>query len=61
MEFRAEMASGMESALESALESTDCIGWAEVEQFLCVSSVSADLVTCHFSKEGIQACGFDEA
>ena len=44
----------------SALESAVCVGWAEVHVH-CASSVSADSVQCHFGKEGIQLCGFDEA
>jgi len=59
--FRAEVASALESVLESALDSAVCVGWAEVHLFLCVSSVSADSLRCHFDKEGSRASGFDEA
>jgi hypothetical protein len=32
-----------------------------VHLFLCVSSVSADSLRCHFGKEGSRAFGYDEA
>jgi hypothetical protein len=59
--FLAEVALALELALELALDSAVCVGWAEVHLFLCVSSMSADTLRCHFGKEGIQASGFDEA
>jgi hypothetical protein len=46
---------------ESALESTLCVGRGEVQLYLCVSSVSADSLRCHFGKEGSETFGFDEA
>jgi len=55
--FQAEVA----LALQSALESADCIYWAEVHLFNYVSSVFVDFLQCHFGKEGIWACSFDEA
>jgi hypothetical protein len=62
---RAVMASAQESALESALEtaveSVVCVCWVEVHLYLCVSSVSPDILGCHFDKEGICQCDFDEA
>jgi len=59
--FRAELASAMKSALESALKSAVCIGWAEVHLFSCDTGVCVDVLWCHFAKEGIRACGFNEA
>ena len=47
--------------VESALESAHCVGQGEVHLFLCVSSVSADSLRCHFGKEGSRAFGYDEA
>jgi len=38
-----------------------CVGWAVVHRFLCTSSMSADLVQCHFGKKGVLLCSFDEA
>jgi len=55
--FQAAVASAMESALESAV----FVSWADVHLFLCVSGLSADDLQCHFGKEGIRPCGFDEA
>jgi hypothetical protein len=47
--------------VESPLESALCFGLGEVRQFLCVSSVSADSLRCHFGKEGSRAFGYNEA
>jgi len=47
--------------VESALESALCVGRVEVHLFLCMSSVSADSLRCHFGKEGSRTFGFDEA
>jgi hypothetical protein len=59
------MASAQELALELALEmagvSAVYIGWAEVHLYLCLSSVFSDYLLCHFDKEGIHPCDFDEA
>jgi len=54
---------GVSSGFSSEVGSGDavCVGWAEVHLFLCLSSVSADCLRWHLGKEGIQACGFDEA
>jgi len=49
------------SDVESALESALCVGRGEVHLFLCVSSVSAHWLRCHFVKEGSRMCGYDEA
>ena len=38
-----------------------CVGRVEVHLFICVSSMSADCLQCHFGKEGIWTCGFDGA
>jgi len=59
--FRADAASAVESALESALESAVSVGWAEVHLFDCICRVSADGLWCHYGKEDILVCGFDEA
>jgi len=40
--FWAEVASAVQSPLESAVEFAVCVGWAEVDVCLSVSSVSAD-------------------
>jgi len=47
--------------VESALESALCVGQVEVHLFLCVSSMSADSLRCHFGKEGCRTFGYDEA
>jgi hypothetical protein len=47
--------------VESALESALCIGRVAVHLFLCLSSVSADSLQCHFGKEGSRTFGNDEA
>jgi hypothetical protein len=49
------------SALELAMKSTVCVAWAEVHLFLCISSMSADVLRCHLGKQGTRVCGFDEA
>jgi len=49
------------AAVELALESPLCIGRVEVHLFLCVSSLSAVSLQCHFGKEGSRTFGFDEA
>jgi len=45
----------------SAPESAVCIGRVKVHLFLCICSMSADSLWCHFGKEGSRTCGFDEA
>jgi hypothetical protein len=47
--------------VESALESALCVGQGEVHLDLCVSSVSADSLRCHFGKEGSRVFGYDKA
>jgi len=47
--------------VESALDSALCVGRVEVHMFLCISSVPADSLRCHFGKEGSRTFGFDEA
>jgi len=47
--------------VEWTLESALCVGRVEVHLFLCVSSVSAESVRCHFGKEGSWTFGFDES
>jgi hypothetical protein len=63
--IQAELASAQELALELALkthvESVVCLCWAEVHLYLCVSSVSPDILRCHFDKEGIHPFDFEEA
>jgi hypothetical protein len=59
--FRTEVASALQSDLESALESAVCVGWSEEYMCLCLSSPSVDSLRYHLCKEGIRACGFDEA
>jgi hypothetical protein len=45
----------------SALESALCIRWVVMVIFLCVSSMSADSLWCHFGKEASRTSGFNEA
>ena len=52
---------GCRAEVELAMESALCVGQGEVHLFLCVSSVSADSLRCHFGKEGSQPFGYDEA
>ena len=52
---------GCRAEVELAMESALCVGQGEVHLFLCVSSVSADSLRCHFGKEGSRAFGYDEA
>ena len=59
--FRAEVALAVESALESTVKSTVYFDWAEVHLFICVSSMSANFLRCQLGKEGVWACGSDEA
>jgi len=59
--FRAEVAPALELNLELALKSALCVGLAEVHLFLCVSSVSTDSLRRHVGKQGIRACGVEEA
>jgi len=47
--------------VESAQESALCVGQVEVHLVICVSSLSADCLQCHFGKEGSRTVGFDEA
>ena len=47
--------------VELALDSALCVGRVEVHLFLCVSTVSADSLRCHFGSEGSRTCGFDKA
>jgi len=47
--------------VELAMESALCVGRVEMHLFLCVSTVSAESLWCHFGKEGSQTFGFDEA
>jgi hypothetical protein len=47
--------------VESALEAALCVGRVEVHLFLCISSVSADALQCHFGKEGSETFGYDKA
>jgi hypothetical protein len=50
------------SALGSALELVPSVGLAELDLFLCGSSMSPDVLKRHFGKEGIiRLCGFDKA
>jgi len=58
--IRTQVASAVELALELALEYAVCVGGVEVYLFLCVSSMSADCLLCHYGKGGILVCGFDE-
>jgi len=62
--FQAEMASAQESALESAVEpaveSAVSIGWAEVHLYICVTSVSPEIFSCHFEMQGIRPFDFDD-
>jgi len=37
-----------------------CVEQVSVHLFHCFFSMPADSFTCHFGKEGIQKCGFDE-
>ena len=57
MAFKAELAFWAEVA--SALESAVSISRVEMHQFLCVSSMSADSLQCHFGKKSIRPAGFD--
>jgi hypothetical protein len=41
----------MVSALELAVESAVTFSWAEVDLFLCISSVYPDIVRCHYGNE----------
>jgi hypothetical protein len=50
-----------QAEVKLALESALCVGPMQVHQFLCVSTVSADSLRCHFCKEGSRTFGFDEA
>jgi hypothetical protein len=45
----------------SALVAAVYLADMEVHMFVCVSSMSADSLSCHFGKEGIQPCGIDKA
>jgi len=36
-------------------------GLVEVQAFVCASSMSADVLLCHFGKEGNRQCGFRKA
>jgi len=47
--------------VQLALESALYIGRVEMDQCLCISSMSADCLRCHFGKEGSRMFGFDEA
>jgi len=49
------------AAVVSALESAVSISRPGVHLFLCISSVCAKSVWCHFGKEGSRTCGFNEA
>ena len=49
------------AAVDSALESAVCVGRVEVHLFLCVSSVSADSLRCHFGEERSRQLGFNQA
>jgi hypothetical protein len=65
VEFRAELSSAQESALqlprEFTVECAICVSWAEVHQYLCISSVSPDFLRCHCGKKGIRPFDFDKA
>jgi len=50
-----------QAEMVSVLVSAICVSRAEVHPFHCTSSVSTDSLRCHFGKEGIHSCGFDEA
>jgi hypothetical protein len=52
---RVACCAGVVSALDSAL----FIGRGEVHLFLCLSTVSADSLWCHFGKEGSWTFGYD--
>ena len=49
------------AVLESAHEFALCVGRVDVHLFLCVSSMFADSLRCHFGKEGGRTFGFDKA
>jgi len=57
--FREEVA--FQGTVASALVSSVCVTWWQVHLVLCVSSVSADCLGCHWYKEGICPFDFDEA